>query len=176
MNVHRVGILAALSVFSCSVLAECVLSEGQQVKLSYRLNISAEECKYVRYNGGSVVTLDVRYPDMKIVYSRIINDSIVSIYLVSITGLYNQDAIFEGGQPISSKGGVVTYEDGGRILRRFIGSDGSPVAVSDGSYTRRAHHVFNEKLRVSYQYTLVHEDLRRIDDFVIDLINKIIIM
>lgn len=176
MNVHRVGLLAALSVFSCSVLAECVLPESQQAKLSYRLNISAEECKYVRYNGGSVVTLDVSYPDMKIVNSQIINDSIVSIYLVSISGGYNQDAIFEGRQPVSSKGGVVAYKDGGRILRRFIGSDGSPVAVSDGSYVRRAHHVFNEKLRVSYQYTLMHEDLRRMDDFVIDLINKIIIL
>ena len=98
MNVHRVGILAALSAFSCSVLAECVLFEGQQAKLSYRLNISAEECKYVRYNGGSVVTLDVSYPDMKIVNSKIISDSMVSIYLVSIFGEYNQDAIFEGRQ------------------------------------------------------------------------------
>ena len=176
MYVHIVGILAALSAFPYSVLAECVLFEGQQAKLSYRLNISAEECKYVRYNGGGVVTLDVRYPDMKIVYPRVTNDSIVSIYLVSISRGYNQDAIFEGRQPISSKGGVVTYEDGGRMLRRFIGSDGSPVAVSDGAYARRAHHMFNEKLRVSYQYTLMHEDLRRMDDFVIDLINKIIVM
>lgn len=176
MNVNMVGILAVLSTFTCSVLAECVLPEGQQAKLTYRLNISAEECEYVRYNGGNVVTLDVRYPDMKIVYPRVINDSIVSIYLVSISRGYNQDAIFEGRRSISSKSGVVTYEDGSRMLRKFTGSDGSPVAVLDGLYTRRAHHVFSEKLRVSYQYTLMHEDLRRMDDFVIDLINKIIIM
>lgn len=173
MIIKILAVFAGLSVYSCLVLAECVLNENSQEERPYKLNISEGECKFIRYGGGRVVSMHVKFPDMKIVYPRVIDDSVVSIYLVYVSNGFNQNAIFEGRKPISVRNGIEIYESGSSMLRRFVGRNGNPVTVADGQYTRVADHLFSKEINVSYQYTLKHENLKEIDDFVFEFVKKI---
>lgn len=173
MVIKILVVFAGLSIYSCLALAECTLNESLQEERPYKLNISEGECKFVRYGGGRTVSMHVKYPDMKVVYPRVINDSVVSIYLVYVSKEFNQNAVFEGKKPSGVRDGIEIYEGGSSVLRRFVGRNGNPVTVSDGQYTRVADHLFSKEINISYQYTLKHENLKEMDDFVFDFVNKI---
>lgn len=174
MNVRLLVVLAGLYAYSCPVLAECVLSETSQLEFPHKLNLSEEECKFVEYNGSTVVTISVEYPSMKIVKHRPVNDSLVTFRLVNVSSeSFDEDGAIRGMQPVSATDHMQYFQIGRFDYYRFISRDGRPVGVTNGARMFNARHLFGGSVEVRYSYTKTHTNLVETEDFAVEFINKI---
>ncbi|MBX7277932.1 hypothetical protein K2E96_11650 [Pseudomonas sp. ERGC3:05] len=111
---------------------------------------------------------------MEVVRERALDKALVAFQLVYISkSTFNQDAIFEGQQPLIIKDGVEEYKIAGQIIRRFVGLDGGVARVTEGLHIYKASHLFNYEIDVRYQYTLEHESVKEMDDFAVTFLQKI---
>lgn len=156
-----------------SSLEGCVLNEVPQERHPYSLNLSAEECRFVSYSGGSVVSMLVEYPGLEVVRDRLMGESAVTFYLVYVAPeVFDRYRSFFGVQPKIMLNEIQTLEVETQ-RRKFSGSDGSLVYVSGMGVTLKAMRIFNEGARATYQYSQVYTDIRAMDDFAIAFLNKI---
>jgi len=150
----------------------CVLSEGD--RFPQLLNLSPVECEYVRYNGEGVVKLSVNYPDMKVVFDRGIDDSLVVLHLLYVgRSRFSLVRIFKVNQKLAMSDKVAAYTVGGKYLRGFVGVNAGSIVVADWRHTLNKNHTFNPEMEVNYQYSITHTDAKKIDDFAKEFLRKI---
>lgn len=173
--VVRLVVLAVLFAYSFCVLAECVISEGPKKGFPHELNLTEVECELVEYSGGTVVTISVEYPSMKIVKHRPVNDSLVTFRLVHVSSEgFDEDGVIRGRQSLMTSDHMQYFKIGGFDYYRFISRDGHPVGVTNGVRTFDARHLFGGSVEVRYSYTKSHANFIEMDDFAVKFINEIL--
>lgn len=171
----RLAVIVGLFAYSSTVLAECVISEGPEMGFPHKLNMAESECVFVEYSGGTVVTISVEYPGMRIVRHRPVNDSLVTFRLVSVSSeTFDEDGVIRGRQPTIVAGNMQYFKIGGFSYYRFISRDGRPVGVTNGVRTYNARHLFGGNIEVRYSYTKSHTNFIEMDDFAVSFIKKIL--
>jgi len=140
----------------------------------FRFNMTPEECRLVTYDKGSI-QFAVDYPNMKVVRNGWKgNKAPVFFYMehISMDG-FDANRHVAGKEPVSVVDGVESYEVGGFQERKFTGGDGVSVYVSDFTNTVRANRIYKAGLWVFYQYPKELTDVRVVDDFVLNVLGKI---
>lgn len=142
----------------------------------YRFNMTQEECRRVIYKGRSSIRFTVEYPGMEVVDADVQERKFpVFFYMenISMEG-FDANRHLSGKRPVLVVDGVETYEVGGFQERKFTGADGVSVYASDFTYTVRANRIYKSGRWVFYQYPKELTDVRAVDDFVLNVLGKII--
>ncbi len=67
---------------------------------SFKFDFSKEECRLVETRDGSVVTLTVQYPEMKLIGARVVDDSVIVLGMSHIDSeRYDQNGIVGTREP-----------------------------------------------------------------------------
>ncbi|MHC8372913.1 hypothetical protein ACYZT2_19600 [Pseudomonas sp. MDT1-85] len=80
-----------------------------------------------------------------------------------------------GKAPVHVADGVESYEFAGFLERKFTGADNVPVYVSDYVNTARASRMYKSGLWVFYQYLRELVDVRAVDEFVLNVLDKVLV-
>lgn len=149
--------------------------DGKSEKL-FRFKMTAEECRFVNFDKGSV-QFAVDYPQSKIVRNGWKGNELpIFFYLerISMDG-YDANRHVAGKAPVHVADGIESYEVAGVLERKFLGTDNAPVYVSDFVNTSRARRIYKDGVRVFYQYPRELGDVRAVDVFVVDVLDKILV-
>lgn len=154
----------------------CKFESQENGENGFEFNVSIEDCQYVEISGRRVAIVYVEYPSMKIVKSPGgVNDSLVVFRMTHVsTDRYDEEAIIKDLASISNYDGVEYYQVGKFVEGRFIGGDGRGVYVSRMLNTTSVKRLFDNGLRVQYQYSNVHVDVKKMDEFVLSFLKKTI--
>ncbi|VVN65357.1 hypothetical protein PS687_05176 [Pseudomonas fluorescens] len=131
---------------------------------SFKFNFSKEECRLVETRNGSVVTLTVQYPEMKLIGARVVDDSVVVLRMSHIDSeRYDQNGIIGTREPDRRLGTIDIYDVGSDEMYRFRGKDGEVVFVRNMGNTYLAKRLVAGDVFVFYQYSKNHQDLEYLD-------------
>lgn len=155
----------------------CEFSGSTEGGLAYRLKFTPGECRLVEYSGSNLIRFAVEYPGMEVAdFSGEVKKSLVFFYLEYVSqSKFDENRVLEGKVPSSVVDGVESYDVGGFVERKFKGGDGVFVYVSSEINTFRASRLYRPGLWVSYQYSKLNDDVRKMDDFALKVLGKAIV-
>lgn len=159
-----------------SVFTGCEFSPIKQDLPAFRLSMSPQACRLVRYDGSSGIEFTLEYPTAEVLSDDAKGSRYpIALFIerISMEG-FDADRHLRGKSPVALADGVERYEVGGFQERKFTGKDGVSVYVSDYLATVRANRLYGSGLWVFYQYSKELTDVRAVDEFALSVLDKVI--
>ncbi|WP_143521034.1 hypothetical protein [Pseudomonas rhodesiae] len=174
LGLNLIIVLIALSPLQGNATVPCTFeNKGLGGGPSFKFNFSKEECRLVETRNGSVVTLTVQYPEMKLIGARVVDDSVVVLRMSHIDSeRYDQNGIVGTREPDRRLGTIDIYDVGSVEMYRFRGKDGEVVFVRNMGNTYLAKRLVAGDVFVFYQYSKNHQDLEYLDATITDFLSQ----
>ena len=163
-------IFAAVVPFSLANAACSFVSKKGVDNFTYA--VSDEDCKLIKFNGGSVVNIQLKYPSMKLVGYKDRSADVVTLWVVPIdVSAFDINRAHSEAKVVSSVDGVELLE-GSDTTYRFLGGDGANVYVSRWQFNYYGNRVYAGRAQVKYLFKHEVSDLKAMDAFVVNFLNK----
>lgn len=168
LSVILVALLIAQAPARGNATVPCTFeNKGYGGGPSFKFVFSKEECRFIETRNGSVVTLSVKYPEMKLIAPQVMDDALIVVRMSQVdVGRFDLDRVLGGRTPDGRMGNIDIYGSGGDETYRFQGKDGAVVLVNKLVNTILANRRVAEDVLVSYQYSASHQDLEALDEAV----------
>ena len=141
----------------------------------FSFDVSDEDCELIDYNGGSVVTLHVEYPSMKLVDYTNRSDNIMVLMLVPISvPPFDINRSTRTLKTIASFDGVELLE-GSEKIYRVAGRDGSNAYIYEWEIIYVGKRTYRSMFEVDYLFKRKISDLKKVDDFVLGFLDRFLI-
>jgi len=169
-----------MKIYSSSddqIFSGCEFSGDKHSSQSYKFSMTPQECRLIQYDGSSSVQFSVDYPHLNLV--RYGGDGIklpIYFYMERVSmETFDSDRHLRGKSPVRSEYGIDTYLPGGLTERRFVGHDGVPVYARDYDRAIRANRIYGKGLWVFYMYPNGLSDVRAMDDFILGVLDEVVV-
>ena len=137
--------------------------------------LSDEDCQLIDFNGETVVTLRVEYPSMKLVDYKNRSDNIVVLILFPVSvPPFDIDRAFGKLKALTSFDGVELLE-GSEKIYRVAGRDGSNAYLSEWEIIYVGKRAYKSILGADYLFKREISDLKKVDDFVLNFLDRFLI-
>jgi hypothetical protein len=166
-------IFAAVVPFSLANAACSFVSKKGVDNFTYA--VSDEDCKLIKFNGESVVTIRIKYPSMKLVGYK---DRSVDVVTLKVSPIdvppFDINRAYSEAVVVSSIEGVELLE-GKYPVYRVLGRDGTYAYISDGQAIYVGRRAYKNKLWAHYTFSHEISDIKKIDEFVSGFLDRFLV-
>ena len=177
MRRYLLGGLISL-VFACGSMpahAACTFVNKKTNASVFSFDVSDEDCELIDFNGETVVTLRVEYPSMKLVdYKNRSNNIMVLILFPISVPPFDIDRVTRTLKTIASFDGVELLE-GSEKTYRVAGRDGSNAYIYEWDLIYVGKRAYKSIFGVDYLFKREISDLKKVDDFVLNFLDRFLI-
>lgn len=161
----------AVGMLSISASADCSFVSSKGVD-NFAYKVSEEDCKLIKFNGESVVTIHVEYPAMKLVSYKNKTDNVVTLRISPINvPPFDINRSYSDMKVIGSVDGVDLLK-GNETTYRRAGSDGTNAYIVKWQAIFVGKRAYKDKLMVQYTFNHKLSDIKKVDEFVLDFLNN----
>ena len=163
-------IFAAVVPFSPANAACSFVSKEGVDNFTYA--VSDEDCKLIKFNGESVVNIRLKYPSMKLVGYKDRSADVVTLWVVPIdVSAFDINRAHSEAKVVSSVDGVELLE-GRDATYRLLGNDGTNAYIAKWQFSFLGDRAYAGKVQVTYLFKHEISDLKKMDAFIVDFLNK----
>ncbi|MGF6097932.1 hypothetical protein [Pseudomonas sp. 18175] len=169
------GLLVCAAVAPFSLANAACSFESKKGVDNFTYAVSDEDCKLIKFDGESVVTIRLKYPSMKLVGYKDRAADVVTLKVSPINAPpFDIDRAYLEAVVVSSLDGVDLLE-GKNSVYRVLGRDGTNAYISDGQAIYIGRRAYENKLLAHYTFSHEISDIKKIDEFVSDFLDRFLV-
>lgn len=152
--------------------AACSFVDKKTNTSNFAYSVSDEDCKLIKFNGESLVTIHVEYPTMKVVSYKDRSDNIMTLMISPISvPPFDINRAHSETKTVRSIDGVELLE-GREKTYRVLGSDGGNAYISDWGTIFVGKLAYKDKLIVRYIFKHGVSDIKTANEFVLGFLER----